>query len=237
MRILSLESSAQPASCAVTEDGKILAAGYVHIRQTHSETLLPMAEQILQAAGLTPDQLDAFAVTNGPGSFTGVRIGVAAVKGLAFPGNKPCVAVSTLEAMAENLRHVSGFICACMDARCGQVYNAIFRSDGETVTRLCEDRAMALTDLKAELLPLAAETPVYFVGDGAGLAFRETGLSKGVLASEALRYQNATGVAMVAHRKLTAGETCTAAALMPAYLRLPQAERELKAKLSKQKES
>lgn len=239
MKLLSIETSASPASCALTENGRLLAEGYVNVKLTHSETLLPMVEGVLASAKVAAGEIDAFAVSVGPGSFTGVRIGVAAVKGMAFAENKLCAAVSTLEAMAENLSFTKGLICAAMDARCNQVYNALFVSDGMGVKRLCEDRALMLAELENELAGLTENEqysglPVYFVGDGAVLAYNAMAeIENKILLPEALRYQRASGVAAVAERQLAAGQSVDPDKLVPAYLRLPQAERELKSKTKK----
>lgn len=283
MKIFALESSAGPASCAVWEDGRLLAACYVHVRLTHSQTLMQMAEDMLRASRLSLGEMDAFAVSAGPGSFTGVRIGVAALKGLAWPLGKPCVAVSTLEAMAENLRgadqpertatsgilvgadgpsapepdggtaHPAGcagldavnsedadaLICCVMDARCNQVYNALFlRRKGE-IRRVCPDRALLIDQLAQSLEETrpAGKVPIILTGDGAELCYRElAGRVPGLrLAPEPLRFQQASGVAAAAARMLVEGRTVSADALRPIYLRLPQAERELKRRQAAQK--
>ena len=156
MKLLSLECSAGPASVAVSEDGQILAEFYANVKLTHSETLLPMVQNALSAARLEMGEIDGFAVACGPGSFTGVRIGVAALKGMAWAAGKPCAAVSSLEGMALLLSGCRGVIVAAMDARCKQVYNALFYADGEVVRRLCPDRALMLEELSAELDTLAA---------------------------------------------------------------------------------
>lgn len=231
MRILALDSSAVSASACVLEDGRILGEYFVNIKQTHSQTLMVMAQGVLQSTGIPLDSIDLFAVSAGPGSFTGVRIGVACVKGMAMARQKPCAGVSTLAAMAENLRDVTGVVCAVMDARCQQVYNALFQVENGVVTRLTEDRAIAIADLAAECASL--QQPVYLVGDGAALCARADGfapLPHVRLVSEALRYQRSSGVANVAARMAADGETVSAGALAPIYLRLPQAERELKRK-------
>lgn len=224
MKILALETSAGPASCAVVEDGRVLASAYINTPLTHSQTLMPMVESMLQNAGLNFSEMDRVAITAGPGSFTGVRIGVAAVKGLAFPADKPCVGVSTLAAIARNTQGVGfdGVVCAAMDARCRQVYTACFEN-GE---RLTEDEAISLDDLKNRLI--SYKKPIFLLGDGAKLCY--TAFVDDIpdlhLAPEHLRYQHAVGVAMEA----ALCETVTAEALQPLYLRLPQAERELRAR-------
>lgn len=229
MKILALETSAAPGSCAVVEDGRVLASAYVNTALTHSQTLMPMVEGMLKNAALALSDIDRLAVAAGPGSFTGVRIGVAALKGLAFAENTPCVGVSTLEAMAHNAAGIGfdGVICAVMDARCRQVYTACFTAEGDGVSRLSDDEAIALEDLKARLQ--AFDKPVLLIGDGAQLCYKE--LSSDVprlrLAPPHLRYQQAVGVAAAA----VDAEVVSAEELQPVYLRLPQAERELRARM------
>ena len=228
MLILALDSTAVVASVALCRDDTPIAAFTVKNGNTHSETLLPMVESVLKCAGYTVDDVDLFACSVGPGSFTGVRIGVSTVKGLAFGKNKPCVAVSTLEALAENLVPQGGILCPVMNARRGQVYNALFRYENGELCRLCEDRALAAVDLEAELLKLGE--PVSLSGDGVGEISR---LCHDLVPERVSDYsidQNAVSVAKCAHRTYLRGEICTDATLFPVYLRLPQAERERLAK-------
>ena len=147
MKILALESSAVSASVALTEDEKLVAQSFQNCGLTHSRTLLPMVENLLANCGVSLADVDAIAVAHGPGSFTGVRIGVATVKGLALGADKPCLGVSTLEAMAWGARALGGDLCCVMDARAGQVYNALFTVEDGRVRRLCDDRAIKLTEL------------------------------------------------------------------------------------------
>lgn len=232
MKLLALDSTATPASAAVVEDGKLLGEFFINTRQTHSQTLLPMAESVLRYTETEIGEIGLFAVSAGPGSFTGVRIGVACIKGLAMPGNVPCVGVSTLEAMAYNLAHLDAAICAVMDARCGQVYNAVFTSDGETFSRLTEDRALSIDELAKDCEKY--KKPLYLVGDGANLCYnKESFQALGAkLPPQPLVYQRAYGVAQAALAAYRQGTTVTPAALAPIYLRLPQAERELKKRLA-----
>lgn len=167
--------------------------------------------------------LDAIAVTAGPGSFTGVRIGVATVKGLAFNDNIPCVSVSTLEAIACNFLDEDCIVCSVMDARRMQFYNALFEIKNGKAVRLCEDRAISIDDLKNDLKKYEK---VIIAGDGARLCYDNLGIDNIILAPEDKRYQCGQGVALAAENK----EKISAAALMPVYLRLSQAERELKLK-------
>ncbi len=216
----------------MAENDKILALFTADNGLTHSEILLPMAENVCARAKTSLDDVDYYAVTVGPGSFTGVRIGVAAVKGLAFrmPESERanCVAVSTLEALAENLFPLDGIYAPVMDARRSEVYNALFRAENGALVRLTPDRAISLQDLAEEILSLAPQMPVRLVGDGYDIAF-EALSEKGVplLPTPALlRAQNAASVASCAFRKIVRGETVSDRILSPVYLRLPQAERD-----------
>lgn len=217
--ILGIDSSAITAGCALCDSGRCIAEQFLNTKHTHSQTLLPMVESMLKSADIGLSQVDKIAVTVGPGSFTGLRIGIASVKGMAMGAGKPCVEVSTLEAIAYNFVGIDAMICCAMDARCGQVYNALFKSEGGVITRLCEDRAIKCADLYEELKKL--DGSIILAGDGAELLDNATEHSF-TLAPTALRYQRGLGVCLAAQGK----ETIDAAALMPSYLRLPQAERE-----------
>ena len=226
MKILALETSAKAVSAAVAEDGKILCSGYQDTGLTHSRTLLPMVDSVLNSCGEKMEHVDVVAVAAGPGSFTGVRIGVAAAKGFAWGKEIPCYGVSTLEAMAIGFGEWEGHICACMDARRNQVYNAIFLADGTAPLRRTEDRAIALAELKTELEHI--DGPVYLVGDGAGLTYRTLApeIANLILPAEHRTHQRAVGVGLAALAAIDRGEEGNAAALAPNYLRLSQAERE-----------
>lgn len=231
MKILALETSAKSASAAVTQNGTVLASAYQCSGLTHSRTLMPMVEDMLRNAELTLADMDAVAVAAGPGSFTGLRIGVAAAKGLAWAAEKPCCGVSTLEGMAENLRHMPNTLVICaMDARRSQVYNALFLAKDGELQRLTPDRAISLQELLTQLQHLRfEETPSFVVlGDGAELChgfLTENGVACRLAPPQLIR-QNAVGVAFAAERKAAAGELIPAEELSPVYLRLSQAERE-----------
>ena len=228
MLILAFESSAKPASAALVKDGQLLSQYMQCSALTHSRTLLPMAEDMLKNAELRLSDVDLIAVAHGPGSFTGIRIGVSTVKGLAWAAEKPCVGVSTLEAMAWHGLAAGGYICPVMDARRSQVYNALFKIENGRPVRMTEDRPIALEELAKEVTALGA--PVFLVGDGAALCF-EYFTAHGVpcvMAPDNLRWQDAWGVAMAAADK-TPGN---ADELLPVYLRLSQAERERQERLS-----
>lgn len=235
MKILALETSAKSASSAVTKDGMVLASSYQCSGLTHSRTLMPMVEDMLRNAELTLADMDAVAVAAGPGSFTGLRIGVAAAKGLAWAAEKPCCGISTLEGMAENLRHLENALVICaMDARRSQVYNALFLAKGGELQRLTPDRAISLQELLEQLQHLHFEEKPDFVvlGDGAELChgfLTENGVVCRLAPPQLIR-QNAVGVAFAAERKAAEGGLISPDELVPVYLRLSQAERERLAK-------
>ena len=230
--ILAFETSAKAASVALLEKGKLLGESYQNTGLTHSQTLLQMAEDMLKTCGKTPADVTAVAVASGPGSFTGVRIGVAAAKGFAWGGELPCVGVSTLEAMAENLGAWQGYIVPTMDARRSQTYTAIFRAEGGKLARLEEDQAISYEDLGEKIKNF--QEPIFLVGDGAEMCYnmlKEVALGL-VLPPEHHRHQRAAGVALVAEKVLATGARPDGGSLTPNYLRLSQAERE---RLEKQK--
>ncbi|MBR2354419.1 MAG: tRNA (adenosine(37)-N6)-threonylcarbamoyltransferase complex dimerization subunit type 1 TsaB [Clostridia bacterium] len=223
MKILSLDSSATVATVALCEDEALLAEFTLNNGNTHSETLLPMVEALLATYGILVDDIDLFACTSGPGSFTGVRIGAATIKGLAFGREIPCVGVSTLEAIAENLSTLKGLICPVMNARRAQVYTALFRSDGISMERLLPDSAISIAELDA-LLSAYGE-PVAFAGDGYDITLPALKKTEARPVCERLRHQSAYSVAQVALRQYRAEKTDTDSSLSVNYLRPSQAER------------
>ncbi len=231
LKILAFESSAKAAGVALLSDGALLAEYTQNSGQTHSRTLMQMAEDMLRNCDITAQNIDAVAVAAGPGSFTGVRIGVAAAKGFAWGRQLPLYGVSTLEAMALGAAVSDGVYCACMDARREQVYNALFCMKNGECSRLCADRALSISELAQELARL--DGPVFLVGDGAKLCFDalHEGLSQLRLLPEHLRQQRAAGVALAAQRMKNAGGVGDAKTLAPSYLRLSQAERERNARM------
>ena len=228
MKILAFDSTATSASVAVFDDDNLIGEFFINTKQTHSQTLLPMAESLLKNTKVDVKDIDLFAVNTGPGSFTGVRIGVAAVKGMAMALNKPCVAVSTLDSMAYNLLDVNCTAVCVMDARCNQVYNANFKVDNGNVEKLCDDRALSIDELTDELK--SVDGHIVLVGDGAKLCFdkMKDAIPNIKIASIQNRYQKASSTALVALNLYNNGKTLTPEELMSYYLRLPQAERELK---------
>ena len=232
MLILAFETSAKAASVALMDGTKLLGESYQNTGLTHSQTLMVMAEDVLKQCGKSAQDVEAVTVAEGPGSFTGVRIGVAAAKGYAWGKEIPCYGVSTLEAMAESLGIYEGYICPAMDARRSQVYNALFRVEKGIISRVAEDRAIALADLKEELLTL--EGPIFLVGDGSTLTYNtlKDSVENLILPPEHRMHQRAVGVGLVAARMAAEGLAPSGGELTPNYLRLSQAERE---KLEKQK--
>lgn len=226
MKVLALESSAKAVSVAVCENGAVLAQGYQNTGLTHSVTMMPLLENMLEKASIKLSDCDVIAVAAGPGSFTGLRIGVSAAKGLAWALDRPCCGVSTLEAMVENGRAFEGTVICAMDARRQQIYNAIFSCHDGELTRRCEDRAVALEVVAEELKNDPA--PKLVLGDGAALCWEYLN-AHGVpcrMAPPQIRFQQAAGVALVAERMAAEGRTVSAQELVPTYLRLSQAERE-----------
>lgn len=236
MKILCMDTTAKVSSVSIVNDEKILGEYQVHLPFTHSQTAMPMVEQLLKTCGFEVADMDAFAVSTGPGSFTGLRISLAAIKGMAFAVGKPCIGISTLDALAQNVADTNGTICAVMDARCRQVYQALYQAENGVVTKLTEDRAIFLSDLTEELMSL--KKSIILVGDGADLCYNELKdvLPDLHLASPQNRYQRASSVGQLALQKLNDGLAVDASAILPQYLRLPQAERERNARLKSQGE-
>jgi len=231
MLTLAFESSAKAASVALLRDGSLISQYSQCSGLTHSRTLLPMAEDLLKNAELKLADVDLFAVAHGPGSFTGIRIGVSTVKGLAWACDKPCVGVSTLESMAWHGLSAGGLVCPVMDARRSQVYTALFEIRDGKPRRLTEDKPISLEELAAQLRQ--QDQAPFLVGDGAVLTARYLE-GQGLpyrLAPENLLYQSAWGVGMAAQDK-TPGDSQS---LLPVYLRLSQAERERQARMEGEK--
>ncbi len=228
MLILGIDTAAAPCCAAVydTDKQQTLGSFVINNKLTHSVTLMPVVSDLLRNSGITTEDIDLFAVANGPGSFTGLRIGISAVKGMAFAVSKPCAAVSTLEAMAYNVAMCDGIVCASIDARCNQVYTATFLNDNGTVTRLTDEECLKADELAARLSEYDGD--IILVGDGAQLvkkAADEQGIDTR-LAPDPLRFQTGYGVCLAA----TNAERIAPEQLMPMYLKLPQAQRELMAK-------
>ncbi len=232
--ILALDSTAEVSTVAVCDRENLLSEITVNTGNTHSATLLPAVEQALRMAEITVNDVDVFACSTGPGSFTGVRIGTATIKGIAYGKNKPCVSVSTLEALAYNLSDRDGIVCPVMNARRGQVYNALFRAKSGEIIRLCPDRALSISELDEELSE--KELPIFLCGDGYGITrdgFKKTEIKEVGIRQ---RYQSAYSVSQIALKKYDNNDTVNDSELVPIYLRPSQAERERQARLKQESE-
>ncbi len=223
--LLAFETSAKAASVALFDGEKLVGESYQNTGLTHSQTLLLMAEDLMKNCGISPKDLTGVAVAAGPGSFTGVRIGVSAAKGLAWGREIPCWGVSTLEAMALGLGIQDGYILPTMDARRAQVYTALFSVKNGTITRILEDQAIALAELKEKL---SNDMPIFLVGDGSTLTYHtlKEEIPSLVMPPEHKMHQRAVGVGFAALAAISRGETGDGETLTPNYLRLSQAERE-----------
>lgn len=238
MNILALDSTAITAAVAICSDEKLICSYTANNGNTHSENLLPMVESALKLARMTASDIDLFVCSAGPGSFTGVRIGAATLKGLAFGTGKPCAGISTLEALAHNLDIVSGraIISPVMNARRAQVYNALFMIEDGVITRLTEDRVLSVAELEEELLEKYSGLPLYLSGDGYDIT-RELFKSLSPMKTpEHLIYQNGYSVAMAGLRAFKSGAFTDDMGLSPTYLRPSQAERTLAEKMAKEKD-
>ncbi len=228
MIALAIDTTAKTATAALTENEKLIALTVLNTPNTHSVTLLPMINGLLSGASLTVKDIDLLVCSAGPGSFTGVRIGTSAIKGLAYADNKMCIGVSSLEALAMNIKE-DGIVCPVMDARRNQLYNALFKSENGTLTRLTEDRVLSSDELRAELADEHGR--IFITGDGSHIAAKALAEKDIVFPHEALCYHNAYNVAVLGYKTyISATENektnFTAKKLAPTYLRMSQAERE-----------
>lgn len=231
MKILGVDSTATAASAAVYADGKLLAVDFSNTGLTHSQTLLPMIDNVLKTSRVSVNDIDYFAVSNGPGSFTGVRIGVSAVKGLSQPLNKKCIGLSTLEVIAKPLENTGVYAVSVMDARCNQVYTAQFDCKNG-IERKTPDVAISIADLTDQLRYVDGR--IMLIGDGALLCYNKMKeeLPEIQIAPLNIRYQSAASVCLIASEYIETDENSSVSPdeLLPSYLRLSQAERELKNK-------
>ena len=228
MKILGIDTTAKTATAALVENNKLIALTVLNTPNTHSVTLLPMINGLLSGASLTVKDIDLLACSAGPGSFTGVRIGTSAIKGLAYTDNKACVGVSSLEALAMNVTE-DGIICPVMDARRNQLYNALFKCENGRLTRLTPDRVLSADELKAELEN--ENKRIFITGDGSEIAVKALAGKSIAQPHEVLRCQNAYNVALLAYSIYESAtdeekKNYTAEKLSPTYLRMSQAERE-----------
>ncbi len=223
MKILGIDSSSISGCAGVQIDGKIVADGFVNNGLTHSQTLLPLINEVLNKANLKAKDIDLIGITKGPGSFTGLRIGMATAKGLAAVYDTKCVAISTLEAIAQTADVYNGIICAVMDARCKQVYNALFKCENGNLTRICEDRAISIEQLENELSNF--NDKVILCGDGTEVCKKTFVKVKPLIADEEYRLPKANAICALSEKYMN--DAVASEKLTPVYLRLPQASREL----------
>ena len=227
MKILCFETSSVASSVAIFQDEKIISEFFLNNKLVHSKTFMPMVKNVLEIADIKIDDIDVIAVSTGPGSFTGLRIGISTAKGIAAKNNTPCLSVSTLESCAYNLVNNNGIICPVMDARRNEVYNAVFECENGMIKRLCDDRAISIADLETELKKYKDKN-IFIVGDGADLCYNIFENKDNIhLPAENSRYQRAAGVGLCALEILKCCKTIKSSELTPIYLKLPQAEREL----------
>ncbi len=225
MIVFGIDTCCMAATAAIMSDEHLATQIMINNKKTHSQKIMPMIEFMANQADISISDIDCFAAAVGPGSFTGVRIGVATAKALAHASEKPCVAVSTLHALANNVSEFDGIICPILDARRGQVYNALFR--GRSLERICDDRACSIEELCTELK--TSHDDIIFLGDGVaafGEYIKETLGERAVFAQRMDRMNLAASVAEIGYQKMQKGETCKYSDFVPEYLRLSQAERE-----------
>lgn len=233
MKILAVDSTAEVCSVAVCNEERLISEITINTGNTHSQTLLPALEQALKLADMKIDDIDIFACSTGPGSFTGVRIGVATIKGVAYGKGKPCVSVSTLEALAFNIKGYDGILCPVMNARRSQVYNALFKYESGVIKRLCPDRALSIEELDNELSN--SEFPIYLSGDGYDVTLKGFKKTQCNDVPQRLRMQSGYSVAMCALEKFKSGEFLGDTEITPIYLRPSQAERERQERINSEK--
>ena len=238
IKILSVDTCLAECSVALHYDDKLIGEIFLNAGLTHSQTLMPAVDNLLRLAGIKVKDIDLFGVTKGPGSFTGIRIGMAAVKGMALPFDKPCVSVSSLYAMAINVQSFDGIVCACIDARNNQIYNAVFNIHDQKIERITEDRAILIDDFIKEVKEY--DQKVIFIGDAAEICYNTmNAFSKKnnlILLSKEKGAIRASDIGKEAFRIYNLGESERCEDIMPEYLKLSQAERELKNKLRGRRE-
>ncbi len=234
IKVLAIDTSTAVSSVSICDfdetQTNIISEFNLNAKRTHSQTIMPMLSCALEHSGLALSQIDYFCTVTGPGSFTGLRIGISAIKGLAYTNGTPCAEVSSLEALAYNYKDIDATVCAVMDARSNQVYNALFQThaNGE-ISRLCDDRAISVDELLQELTEKYSDKSIILVGDGAVLCYNRfvQSISNVTLAPLSMRYQKATSVALCGIDRIKESKIVSADKLLPNYLRLSQAEREL----------
>jgi len=231
LKIFGTDTCCMAATSAIIEGDKLIAQTIINHKKTHSQKMMPQIEDLFSLAEIDIADIDVFAVATGPGSFTGVRIGVATVKGMAQALNKPCVGVSTLMALANQVNHFDGIICPILDARREQVYNALFKRGKNIPSRICEDRAIPLTQLFDELENMDGE--IMFLGDGI-FVYKDIICEKfgdrACFPPSFLNMNLGGSVAEIAKQEYESGNFVEYSKLVPSYVRLSQAEQDAAAK-------
>jgi len=223
MKLLAIETSTMIGSVALTDDNELLAEYQIGIKATYSDTLFPMIDHILKNANVSIQEVDAFALAKGPGSFTSLRIGISVIKGLALANNKPVIAIPSLDALAHNICFSNMLICPLIDARRDEVYTAFYkREEGHTLKKLTPDRAIV-----PEILLDEIREKVVFLGDGTDL-YKDLIIrklkEKALFSPLHLKYPRASAIAQLAFKKLNVNEVSDIEVMTPLYVRPPEAE-------------
>lgn len=229
MNILSVDSSSKTASVAINKDGETLIEIFLNTGLVHSKTLVPVIENTIKYSGIRMEDIDLFAVSSGPGSFTGIRIGMSVIKGMMFALDKSCVPISSLEVLAFNAVNIcNGIICPCLDFRRGNLYNGIFKSDGENLIRLTEDRSISTDNLLEELRKYSQK--IYFVGDNEQLCYNSwvnnLCLKDFCILKDSFCSIKASNLGILAYKKYSSDKSVALDDVYPTYLNLSQAERQ-----------
>ena len=219
LTILGIDTSGKTASVALCRDDEVLAQTTVLTNLTHSQVILPLCKEMMKNAGKSLEDIDGIAVCDGPGSYTGLRIGISAVKAISYALNKPCIGISTLESLAYNFFGIKGTICAVMSARQNLVYTATFFFDGEDIKRISEDKIISTEELYKELIEM--KNDIFLAGDYAKAFYNDFGSEKFILSPAHLRLQLATSLCFSAMKK----ELCTPENINARYLQTTQAEK------------
>ncbi len=231
-KILSIDTCLNSCSVAIHEEGKLIGESFLDVGLTHSETLVPMVQFLLNSAGMTVNDIDVLGVTSGPGSFTGLRIGMATVKGLAFASDIPCVTISSLHALALGAACLDGIVCPCIDARNNQIYNAVFKAHGGKIERIVKNRAINIDDFVDKVGEY--EDKIIFIGDGAQMCYNNAikifNKDNMLYFSEEFSRIRAGKIGGEIFKRYKSGIKYSYEEIVPEYIKLSQAERMLKSK-------
>ncbi len=231
MKVLAVDTSSTVAAVAVMDEGGLLGEYSLNYGKTHSQRLMPMIEELLGGLGMTPADVDLYAASSGPGSFTGLRIGITTIKAMAYAQSKPVISIPTLDALALNISGTSGLVCPVMDARNRQVYTALYQNSSAGVTNITEYMGIMVEELVQMIKDKNSD--VVFVGEAVALYreyFKESLGERCSFAPPSLMLQRAASVAQLALERAGEGKTESCYDMTPFYLRKPQAEREYEKK-------